>query len=97
LICLVYLMDENYQPLWPPVNRILVDAGHAALHDDPGNEFNASDWWGEPSFPAPVDKADLLRAKIEESSAAMQPEDSNEVSILKKNSASGGYIIGYRI
>lgn len=98
LICLVYLMDERGQPLWPPVNRIIVDAGHAVLDDDAGNEFNASDWWGQPPSLPPGVKGDLLMAMLEEasSSAGMQPGDSNEVSILEKDSASGGFHIGYR-
>lgn len=95
LICLVYLMDEDYQPLWPPVNRIIVDAGYAVLHDDSGNEFNASDWWVQPSRPLSGKKSDQLRAMLERSPSAMQPKDSNDVSILEKSSASGGYSIGY--
>lgn len=105
LICLVYLIDESYHPIWPPVNRIMVDEGYAVLQDDAGNEFNASDWWGQPSLPLNGDKRDLLRARREpfalesqlnESSwPAQPPQDSNEVSILKKSSTSGAYVIGY--
>jgi len=95
LICLVYLRDESGQPLWPPVNRIMVDEGYALLHDDAGNEFNASEWWGQPSLPLSGEKSNQLRAMLEKSPSAKQPEESNEVSILKKSSASGGYVIGY--
>jgi endonuclease YncB( thermonuclease family) len=31
LICVIYLMDSEYRPVWPPVNRILVDGGYARL------------------------------------------------------------------
>lgn len=104
LICLVYLMDDSCQPIWPPVNRLMVDSGHALLDDDPANEFNASQWWEQPSLSLSGEKSDLLKAMLEPSSVAQQPdepssamptEDSNEVSILKKGGASGGYSIGY--
>lgn len=96
LICLVYLMDENGQPIWPPVNRIIVDEGHATLHDDPENEFNSSDWWKLPSRPLTGEKSDQMRALLEkESSSPLDPEESNAVSILEKRGASGGYVIGY--
>lgn len=109
LICLVYLMDEGYHPLWPPVNRIMVDAGHASLNDDINNEFNASDWWGEPSSSLAGVKGDLLLAMREGESSlsrpgpatassadASAPGDPREVSILKKDSRSGAMSIGYR-
>lgn len=48
LICVVYLMDSNSKPVWPPFNRILVDNGHALVNDDKNNEFNATAWWGAP-------------------------------------------------
>ncbi|MDD1732834.1 MAG: thermonuclease family protein [Methanothrix sp.] len=95
LICLVYLRDESGQPLWPPVNRIMVDEGYALLDDDAGNEFNASAWWGQPSLPLSGEKSDQLNAMLEKSSSAKLPEESNEVSILKKSSTSGAYVIGY--
>jgi Staphylococcal nuclease homologue len=95
LICLVYLRDESGQPLWPPVNRIMVDEGYALLDDDAGNEFNASAWWGQPSLPLSGEKSDQLNAMLEKSPSAKLPEESNEVSILKKSSTSGAYVIGY--
>ncbi len=104
LICLVYLMDESYQPIWPPVNRLMVDSGHAVLAEDTGNEFNATQWWQQPPLTLSGKKRDQLKAMLEPSPAAVQPdqafssmptEDSNEVSILKKGGASGGYSIGY--
>ncbi len=104
LICLIYLTDENYQPIWPPVNRLMVDSGHALIAEDSGNEFNASQWWEQPSLPLSAEKRDQLKASLEpkpaavqpdQHSSAMLPQDSNEVSILKKGGASGGYSIGY--
>ena len=95
LICLVYLRDESGQQLWPPVNRIMVDEGYALLDDDAGNEFNASAWWGQPSLPLSGEKGDQLNAMLEKSPSAKLPEESNEVSILKKSSTSGAYVIGY--
>ena len=48
LICVIYLMDSEFRPVWPPVNRILVDGGYARLNDDMNNEFNSSAWWQQP-------------------------------------------------
>ena len=48
LICVIYLIDSQYRPMWPPVNRILVDEGHAQLQENGDNEFNSSVWWQEP-------------------------------------------------
>jgi hypothetical protein len=31
LICVIYLMDPEFRPVWPPVNRILVDSGYALI------------------------------------------------------------------
>jgi endonuclease YncB( thermonuclease family) len=47
LICVMYLMDSDYRPVWPSFNRILVDSGNGVLKDDKKNEFNASSWWQE--------------------------------------------------
>jgi hypothetical protein len=47
LICVMYLMDSDSRPVWPPFNKILVDSGNGALKDDEKNEFNASSWWQE--------------------------------------------------
>lgn len=47
LICVMYLMDSDSRPVWPPFNRILVDSGNGVLKDDKKNEFNASSWWQE--------------------------------------------------
>jgi len=45
LICVLYLMDSDSRPVWPPFNKILVDSGNAVLKDDKKNEFNSSSWW----------------------------------------------------
>jgi len=51
LICVLYLMDSDSRPVWPPFNRMLVDSGNGVLKDDKKNEFNASSWWQEPTTP----------------------------------------------
>ncbi len=51
LICVVYLVDSEYRPIWPPVNRMIVDAGYAKVNDDKKNEFDPSTWWKEPTIP----------------------------------------------
>jgi endonuclease YncB( thermonuclease family) len=68
LICVVYLMDSEYRPIWPPVNRIIVDAGYAKVNDDKKNEFNASTWWQEPTITEGT-KENLLRDMAEEKAA----------------------------
>jgi hypothetical protein len=73
----------------------MVDEGYALLDDDAGNEFNASAWWGQSSLPLSGEKSDQLNAMLEKSPSAKLPEESNEVSILKKSSTSGAYVIGY--
>lgn len=49
LICVIYLIDSQYRPMWPPVNRILVDDGHADLAEDSNNEFDSAAWWLDPT------------------------------------------------
>jgi endonuclease YncB( thermonuclease family) len=72
LYCVVYLMDSDFRPLWPPVNRILVDAGHASVNDDPNNEFNSSDWWQDsPSFSA-GEMRDRFLARLQGASSSGQ-------------------------
>lgn len=87
LVCVVYLIDSNSRPVWPCVNRILVDSGNATLSDDKHNEFNATDWWQPP--PAMKVRTPVVAAKLEET-------NSNEVSILKKSPNSTMIDIGYR-
>jgi hypothetical protein len=110
LICVVYLMDSEFRPVWPPVNRILVDAGYAKLNDDKNNEFNSSAWWQKPPIFPPTEKRDLLKAMLEkqplpEQETLVEPSSSTtglmigsskKVSVLEKDSASGRISIGYR-
>lgn len=52
LICVVYLMDGDFRPVWPPVNRLLVDAGTARVSNDSCNEFDPPHGGQSPLFPA---------------------------------------------
>jgi hypothetical protein len=110
LICVIYLMDSEFRPVWPPFNRMIVDGGHARLNDDTNDEFNSSAWWQKPPvFPLGA-KRDLLKAILEKRPL---PEQENPVapsssptgvimgsskkgSVLEKDSASGRISIGYR-
>jgi hypothetical protein len=65
LICVIYLADPEFRPVWPPVNRILVDGGFARLNDDPANEFNSSAWWQKSPVFMPIKKRELLAAMLE--------------------------------
>jgi hypothetical protein len=92
LICVIYLMDSQYRPIWPPVNRILVDAGQARLNDDTNNEFNSSAWWQQPPVFPPGEKRDRLKAMLEK---PPQPEpmtlvapSSSPVGVVKSSSTS---------
>ena len=109
LICVVYLMDSEFRPVWPPVNRILVDGGYAKLNDDPNNEFNSSAWWQQPPVFPPGEKRDRLLAMLEKpplpeqetlvgpsSAAGVIMGSSKKSSVLEKDSASGRVSIGYR-
>jgi len=62
LICVVYLMDGDFRPVWPPVNRLLVDAEKARVSSDSGNEFDPSAWWAEPPSFLPGEKRNQLKA-----------------------------------
>lgn len=65
LFCVVYLMDSDYRPVWPPVNRILVEDGYARQVDDHNNEFDPSAWWKPPPVFPPGEKRDQLIAMLE--------------------------------
>jgi hypothetical protein len=110
LICVIYLMDSEYRPVWPPVNRILVDGGYARLIETMNCEFDSSAWWLPPPVFPPGEKRDRLLAMLE---GRPQPEQvtfvgpssssngvimgsSKKGSILEKDSASGRMSIGYR-
>jgi hypothetical protein len=70
LICVIYLMDSEYRPVWPPVNRILVEDGYARQVDDPSNEFDPSAWWKPPPVFPPGEKRDPLIAMLEKAKQA---------------------------
>lgn len=110
LICVVYLMDSDFRPVWPPVNRIMVDSGHAAVKDDPNNEFNSSNWWNSPPNYQPTETRQRFLDMLKEASLYEQtatststetvegvtPTDPTKVSILGRDSKSGVTSIGYR-
>ncbi|NPV61636.1 MAG: hypothetical protein HPY61_03230 [Methanotrichaceae archaeon] len=87
LVCVVYLMDDQSRPVWPPVNRILVDSGYATLKDDQKNEFNSTTWWQEPVFP----KIDIRSKLIDQSQKAV-----SENKVLEIDPNSSMISIGYR-
>ena len=68
LICVVYLVDSEYRPIWPPVNRMIVDAGYAKVNDDKKNEFDPSTWWKEPTIPE-GEKEELMGEMAEKKAA----------------------------
>ncbi len=110
LICVLYLIDSEFRPIWPPVNRILVDGGYARLKNDASSEFNSSAWWQQPPVFPPGEKRALLMAMLEKpplpeqmtlagpsstpSSAIMG--NSKKGGILEKDNSSGRVSIGYR-
>ena len=110
LICVVYLMDGEFRPVWPPVNRILVDAGQARLNNDTNNEFDPSAWWQEPPAFPPGTMRDLLMAMQQQRQASsatgtvagsapapgLMMGQSQKSSILDMDSGSGRVSIGYR-
>lgn len=52
LICVVYRAGQNGTPnLNANFNRMLVDAGFAAVQDDKRNEFDPAGWWCGQSCP----------------------------------------------
>ncbi len=98
LICVVYLMDSEYRPIWPPVNRIIVDAGYAKVEDDKNNEFDPATWWQEPTIPQ-GSKGNLLKDMAEKEAAqgaGVIARDTTKSSVLDKDSKSGRVSIGYR-
>jgi hypothetical protein len=98
LICVIYLMDSEYRPVWPPVNRIIVDAGYAKLDDDKENEFDPSIWWQEPAIPE-GSKGNLLKTILEKRTASggnIAVINATKSSVMQKDSESGLVSIGYR-
>jgi endonuclease YncB( thermonuclease family) len=70
LICVIYLMDSDFRPVWPPINRILVEEGYAKQNDDPNNEFDPSAWWKPPPVFPPGEKRSQLMAMLEKAEQA---------------------------
>lgn len=86
LVCVVYLMDSNSRPVWPPFNRILVESGNAIVNDDKNNEFNATTWWQKPPD---MKIRRQIKANVEEKMGH------DEVAILKRDPNSTRIDIGY--
>lgn len=83
--------------MWPPVNRILVDEGHAQLQENGDNEFNSSVWWQEPISQGT--KGNILIYKEKMQTPPKAAESSNAAaksSILDMVSNAGQVSIGYR-
>lgn len=87
LVCVVYLLDSNSRPVWPPFNRIIVEEGHAVVNDANNNEFNATAWWQPPP-----------EMKISRTLPNMFGEDEvrPEAKVLEKDPNSSLISIGYR-
>ncbi|MDM7940275.1 MAG: thermonuclease family protein [Methanothrix sp.] len=105
LLCVIYLMTSDNRLIWPPVNRIMVDSGHAVLNDDKSNEFNASTWWKDPtvsleskakSKPKNLVSAPPASPEKDLSSTNVLEKDPHSTSVLEKNPTSGGVNIRYR-
>jgi endonuclease YncB( thermonuclease family) len=95
LICVIYLLDSDYRPVWPPVNRILVEEGYAKQNDDTNNEFDPSAWWKPPPVFPPGEKSAQLKAMLEEAQQAEEKalaEQSSNSSLM--GSSSSSFVIG---
>lgn len=88
LVCVVYLMDSNSRPVWPPFNRILVESGNAIVNDNKNNEFNATTWWQKPPD---MKIRRQIKADVEEKTGRDDP------SILKRDPNSTRIDIGYHV
>ena len=81
LICVVYLVDSEYRPIWPPVNRMIVDAGYAKVNDDKKNEFDPSTWWKEPTIPE--GEKEKLMGDMPEMKAAINATNTTSINITR--------------
>lgn len=98
LICVLYLTDSEYRPMWPPVNRIIVDYGFAKLDDDRKNEFDPTSWWQETTIPE-GSKDNLLKKMAEKKTASggnVAANNATKSGVMQKDSQSGRVSIGYR-
>lgn len=96
LICVIYLIDSQYRPMWPPVNRILVDDGHADLAEDSNNEFDSAAWWLDPTPQG--SKGNILKYRNMMTAPQPAAESLNggtKSSVLDMSNA-GQISIGYR-
>jgi endonuclease YncB( thermonuclease family) len=95
LICVIYLLDSDFRPVWPPVNRILVEEGYAKQNDDPNNEFDPSIWWKPPPVFPPGEKSAQLKAMLEEAQQAEEnafAKQSSNSSLI--GSSRSSFVIG---
>lgn len=98
LVCVIYLMDSRYRPIWPPVNRILVDEGHADLADDGNNEFDSAAWWKDRDPIPQGSTGNILKYKdlMTTPRAAAESQNSGSKSSVLDMSNAGQISIGYR-
>ncbi len=94
LVCVVYLLDSNSKPVWPPFNRIIVEDGHAVVNDDKNNEFNSSSWWQPP--PQMKIKRTLPIISGNTAVPSEEKEVLPELKVLEKDPNSSMISIGYR-
>ncbi len=96
LICVIYLMDSEYRPVWPPVNRILVEEGYAKQNDDRNNEFDPSAWWQPPPVFPPGEKRDQLMAMLEKAQQTekMALAEPSPISALIVGNSNSSLIMG---
>ena len=97
LVCVIYLIDSRYRPIWPPVNRKLVDDGHANLAEDSNNEFNSSAWWEDPVPQG--SKGNMLKYKevmTNPQATAESQDGASKSSVLGMDRNAGRISIGYR-
>lgn len=97
LVCVIYLMDSRSRPIWPPVNRRLVDDGHADLAEDSHNEFDSSAWWEDPIPQGSV--GNILKYKeimANQQATAENQDGASKSSVLDMESTAGQINIGYR-
>ncbi len=98
LVCVIYLMDSRYRPIWPPANRILVDEGHADLADDGNNEFDSAAWWKDRDPIPQGSTGNILKYKdlMTTPRAAAESKNSGSKSSVLDMSNAGQISIGYR-
>ena len=97
MVCVIYLIDSRYRPIWPPVNRMLVDDGHADLAEDGNNEFNSSAWWEDPIPQGSKGNISKYKEIMTSPKASSESQNSaSKSSVLDMESNAGRINIGYR-